>query len=448
MTLRDLARKVLAESLLPLTAKQVWEEAVNRGLDKQVETKGKTPDASVTAYLYTQAKKPSSGIVATGSKPAAFSLVASSSPSTGRGSGRSSSPSVANKIPHQNNQPRKDSSMPPKNISAQHKMWGIHSRDDALFRHENLIAIGWKEMGDLSILPKTRDAFKKRLGEVCPDVKKAAIPTDAGMLYRFIYEVEIGDYVIYPSKQDRKINVGIVEGPYFFNPDEHYAHQRKVKWIKQISRDLFSPAALYEVGSAMTFFSVVSNADEFRVAINRDLKSKPPIDWEKTSTPVNPDSILEATKDFLLKELSTNLKGFALEAFVANLLQAMGYRTILSKKGGDNGIDIVAYKDELPPRILVQVKSKDGDINRSPVSQLHGDLKTGDYGLFVTLSNFTPNAIEFLKETPRVKAINGGELAELVLKYYDKLDEKFRKIIPLKMVYVPAPSDESDSDSD
>ena len=98
MTLRDLARKVLAESLLPLTAKQVWEAVVSQGLDKQVETKGKTPDATVTAYLYTQAKKSGSGIVATGSKPAAFSLVATARPgTTSRGSG-AQPPVVANKV--------------------------------------------------------------------------------------------------------------------------------------------------------------------------------------------------------------------------------------------------------------------------------------------------------------------------------------------------------------
>ena len=35
MTLRDLARTILSESLLPLTARQVWDEAVKRGLDKK-----------------------------------------------------------------------------------------------------------------------------------------------------------------------------------------------------------------------------------------------------------------------------------------------------------------------------------------------------------------------------------------------------------------------------
>jgi len=47
------------------------------------------------------------------------------------------------------------------------------------------------------------------------------------------------------------------------------------------------------------------------------------------------DEIIEATRDFILKELSKNLKGYDLEPFVANLLQAMGYRTILSPHGGD-----------------------------------------------------------------------------------------------------------------
>ena len=67
----------------------------------------------------------------------------------------------------------------------------------------------------------------------------------------------------------------------------------------------------------------------------------------------------------------------------------MGYRTILSPHGGDSGIDITAYKDELPPRIVVQVKSQDGDIKETTIQSLKGAMREGDYGLFVTLSNYT-----------------------------------------------------------
>ncbi|WP_462332252.1 restriction endonuclease, partial [Schwartzia sp. (in: firmicutes)] len=126
-----------------------------------------------------------------------------------------------------------------------------------------------------------------------------------------------------------------------------------------------------------------------------------------------------------------------LEEFVANLLQAMGYRTKVSAHGGDNGIDITAYKDELPPRILVQVKSQDSDIKEAIIQSLKGAMREGDYGLFVTLSNYTKNAQKYLENTPIIRGINGTELVELIMKYYDLLDDKYKNMIPLKMVYIP-----------
>jgi len=138
-----------------------------------------------------------------------------------------------------------------------------------------------------------------------------------------------------------------------------------------------------------------------------------------------------------LKELSKHLKGYDLELFVADLLKAMGYRTKVSPQGGDSGIDITAYKDELPPRILVQVKSQDADIKEATIQSLKGAMREGDYGLFITLSNYTKNAKTYLDSTPIIRGINGTDLVELVLKYYGNLSEKYQRIIPLKMVYIP-----------
>ena len=41
-------------------------------------------------------------------------------------------------------------------------VWGIHTQDDYLFLHQNVIAIGWKEMGDMSTLEHTREAVKEK----------------------------------------------------------------------------------------------------------------------------------------------------------------------------------------------------------------------------------------------------------------------------------------------
>lgn len=47
-----------------------------------------------------------------------------------------------------------------------------------------------------------------------------------------------------------------------------------------------------------------------------------------------------------------------------------------------------------------------------------------------------------LREHPIIRGINGTELVDLVLKYYGQLGDKYRKMIPLKMVYIPIPEEE------
>lgn len=323
------------------------------------------------------------------------------------------------------------------------KIWGIHTQDEALFLKDDKIAIGWKEIGNLKDIPANRDDFKAKYMQVFPDAKKGSVPTSVGMLYRFCYEVQIGDYVVYPSKSDRMINIGEVTGDYTYVADAHeYVQQRDVKWLKHIPRTSFSQGALYEIGSAMTFFAVKNYADEFLAALDKGFKKVSVANDEDDTVGATAEDIIESTKDFILKELSRNLKGYALEEFVADLLRAMGYRTTVSPQGGDSGIDITAYKDELPPRILVQVKSQDSDIKETTIQSLKGAMREGDYGLFVTLSNYTKNAQKYLDSTPIIRGINGTELVDLILKYYEDLDDKYKKMIPLKMVYIPVPKQE------
>lgn len=237
------------------------------------------------------------------------------------------------------------------------------------------------------------------------------------------------------------INIGMVEGEYYYEPSApEYVQQRKVKWLKHLPRTLFSQGALYESGSFMSLFLIKNYADEYLAALDNNFK-KSVIDTEDETVGATAEEIIESTKDFVLKELSKNLKGYDLEGFVADLLTAMGYRTVVSPHGGDGGIDITAYKDELPPRILVQVKSQDGDIKESVLQSLKGALREGDYGAFITLSNYTKNAQKYLKNNPIIRGINGSELVDLILDNYEKLSEKYQKMIPLKKVYIPVQND-------
>ena len=317
------------------------------------------------------------------------------------------------------------------------KTWGIHTQNDLLFLDESVIAIGWEELGDLTKVDKTKTALKEKYQSVFPNAKKMNVANCVGSIARFVVEMQVGDYIVFPSKYNREINLGVVESDYYYESNaKMYNHRRKVKWLKHLPRVAFSQGALYEVGAFTTCFEIKNYTDEFLSALDKSFKVQKAESVDVTIESTAAD-IQNTTCDFILKELSRKQKGYPLQDFVADLLRAMGYRATVSPKGGDGGVDITAYKDELPPRILVQVKSQDGDIKESTIQSLRGAMKEGDYGLFVTLSNYTPNALKYLESTPIIRGISGLELAELILKYYNKLPDRSKKIIPLTPVYIP-----------
>ena len=121
-------------------------------------------------------------------------------------------------------------------------------------------------------------------------------------------------------------------------------------------------------------------------------------------------------------------------------MNIIGYKTRLSPQGGDGGIDIIAYKDELgiePPIIKVQVKSVDSTITPDKVQALYGNVETGEYGLFITLSYFSKQAMNFAKSKSNLRLIDGDELIDLILDNYEKFDSKYKAMLPLKNVYIP-----------
>ena len=65
------------------------------------------------------------------------------------------------------------------------KIWGIHTKDDSLFLHQDVIAIGWKAMGDLSQIQPDRSAFKEKYLEVYPDAKKGNVANGVSMIVSY-----------------------------------------------------------------------------------------------------------------------------------------------------------------------------------------------------------------------------------------------------------------------
>lgn len=311
--------------------------------------------------------------------------------------------------------------------------------------NKNQVALGWEAMGDLSLLPPNRDAFKEGLQKAFPGRKPGYYPMATGQLFRFVHEMKEGDLIIYPSKRDKHVHIGEIVGSYQHakRATESYPHRRAVKWLKKMPRTRFSQGALYEIGSAMSFFQVKNYADEFLAALAGHEVAPPPGDDETVSYVA--EDIEQNTRDFILKTLSRDLKGHGLSEFVAHLLGTMGYRTRVAPPGPDGGVDIVAHQDELgfvPPIIKVQVKSTEGSVGDPIVSQLIGKLDPSEFGMVVTLGTFTSQAVNTARNKSNLRLIDGDELVSLVLSHYDQFDSKYKGMLPLKRVYVPEPLEE------
>jgi restriction system protein len=326
-------------------------------------------------------------------------------------------------------------------------LWGIHAGKtgdaDSLFLTGNCVAVGWHEVGNLSSIAADREAFKAAVARTYPNAKPGSVPTNAGQLFRFVYEMKIGDFVAYRSKQDRQIHLGRVEGDYKYKPHVNpaYPNLRKVTWLRAVPRVHFSQGALYEIGAGMSFFLIKTYAEEFRTALEGDNAAAIPAVQDDSVTAVA-GNIEENTRDFVLKLLSQELKGHPFAEFVAHLLNTMGYRTRLSDEGPDGGVDIVAHTDELgfePPIIKVQVKSTAGSTGDPVVSSLYGKVGAKEFGLVVSLGPFTAAALNFASSKSNLRLIDGDELVKLIFQHYDQFDSRYKGLLPLRRVYVPEP---------
>jgi len=312
------------------------------------------------------------------------------------------------------------------------------------------VAIGWGEVGDLRQLGPDREVIKARIAATYPDVKKGSIPVTAGILYRFAFEIEVGDLIIYPYKPDRTIHFGRVTGPYFFDASvgmENHPNRHDVDWFRpSVPRPTFSQGALSEISAWTTLFKVANHADEFESFLSGE-----PSTSESTATEAAVDlvdqtthdedalvasRVDEYTRDFVIKTLLA-IGPYEFEGFVAGLLEAMGYRATVTQASGDGGVDVLASRDPLglgPPVIKVQCKRTAGVIGAPDVQKLLGTLVGTQQGLFVTLGGYSPAAMQEARTKADIKLINGDDLTDLVFEYYEELEDRWKRALPLRSV--------------
>ena len=144
----------------------------------------------------------------------------------------------------------------------EHSLYGMHIKlkNDALSNDNPHICIGWSGMGDLSGIT-TKDELSEKYDEIWPDVKPRKKGQDIGQVWRFIKEMQVGDYVVFSNGDT--CHIGRVTSNYYFdnspneNQDPDYLNIRDVEWLKKdVRKSDLSQALQNSLGAAMSVFGL------------------------------------------------------------------------------------------------------------------------------------------------------------------------------------------------
>lgn len=141
---------------------------------------------------------------------------------------------------------------------------GKNGEADELFLTHGRIVLSDPGLGDLSKLKPERSFFYSAYRSLHPDATKTAIGGIGGKFFRFVHEIQIGDFVMYPSLKDKQVYIGEVTGKYVFDESlcSKFPHVRSVRWRYVVPKADLSKKAQQELGAARTFFKFQRHVDE------------------------------------------------------------------------------------------------------------------------------------------------------------------------------------------
>lgn len=312
------------------------------------------------------------------------------------------------------------------------------------FWNKAMVAIGWFETGDWSGL-KTREDFKDRFRKIYADRSEQSVIVNASQCYRFVHEMNLGDYVLSYDKSSREYLAGEVTSQWRYDKNaisDSYPNVRNVKWHTKIARDSFSPTLKNVLGGALTIFRFDKHMKEIEGLIKGESVPTEIIEEEEeaAATPFYDD--VKEKADELISDAISSINPYDFQDLVAALLRSMGFRTTVSPPGPDRGVDIIAHPDAFGfqnPRIKVQVKHRTSPASGPDLRNFMATLRDGESGLFVSTGGFTRDGLsEPERSTRPVTLIDRDAFVDLLIENYENLEPEYKALIPLKKVFIPA----------
>lgn len=328
---------------------------------------------------------------------------------------------------------------------------GKHGEFEDKFLTDKRVYLTWNDLDfDLSDIEKKQDLYKKLVDHYDLDKEKTAINW-ASQIWPIAHRMELGDWVVLPSKVNRTIHFGKVKGEYVFDKSlgSPYYHYRDIDWFAlDIPRDNFEQDILYSLGAFMTVCKIHKNNAEERIKamyennwkvkkISQAIEVVSDEEVDNSQIDLN-EFILDRISEYIIRKF----KGHDMEWLIDEILKAKGFTTYRSPEGADHGVDILASPDTLgfgSPRICVQVKSTESTVDRPTLDQLIGTMSNynADYGLLVSWSGFKSSVIkEIPKQFFKVRIWDSKKVIEEIFENYENLSDEIKADIPLKRVWM------------
>lgn len=294
-------------------------------------------------------------------------------------------------------------------------------------------AIGWLDNCDLSDI-KTREELYPLYRQQYPtDTSNVVVGQQVGQISRFLHEVQIGDYILTQSVNSDHIHYGIAEGDYYFDPNSTdrcpFPHRKKIKWIAEVARNIFSVPFQNTIRSSLTVFYISQAYDFFNII------GKPELAPQKTK-------IFENNYHKVILDRLMELDAKEFELLITHLLAALGFEGAEhTGRPGDGGVDATGELNIAglaKVKIFVQAKRYQPDkvIRSTDVKALRQSIPHDSQGAFITTAQFDKycKEIAFDVNFPRIGLINGNQLVDLLSEHWVDIPEEFQKGLKLGLV--------------
>lgn len=213
------------------------------------------------------------------------------------------------------------------------------------FLDDERVYLTWDDLNiDLKEIKSKEILYKRLIEHYDLDKEKTAINW-ASQIWPIAHAMEQGDLVVLPSKFNRTIHIGEVNGDYVYDESlgSPYYHYRNVKWIaKDIPRDRFDQDILYSLGAFMTVCKIHRNNAEERIREMRNNNWYVPKNKNvKELVEENEETISIDLEEYIYDQISERIiqrfKGHKMENLVEEILKAKGFTTYRSPEGADHG---------------------------------------------------------------------------------------------------------------